>query len=360
MSRARTRRLTGHRGGRALLALLTGLLVTVAAMTAPAEALQQGGKPTEASVTWVTDTWVSGSGTGYALNGTVNGPSERRLVLQYKGPRGWQKLARTRAVDGAFAFSGTWDWYGEHKVRVLAPRTRKHAPRAFGKRSVDVIPGYTARGLAGDHNLLRFNGLRERIDPCQTIRYKLNLDDIGDGVLPIIDAVLFQFTQATGVRFKYTGRTHTIPQGLRRMDRGTDLIIAWANQSERPALAGAVAVSQIVRLDPGRDRKGRLWSIKQTGVTVNSDLTVPGSPSQAVDLALDSPSRATLGMTLLHELGHGFGLAHTDRDAAGRSQLMYFSTDNLPWSDGWFRSLFGAGDLAGLRKVGLAAGCVRG
>ncbi|CAA9376405.1 hypothetical protein [uncultured Nocardioides sp.] len=350
--------MSSRRTTHALIALLTSLFLAVSVTSTPAEAQQQR-KQTRGSVTWVTDTWVSGSGTGYSLSGTVSGARKRPLLLQYKGAQGWQRLARTKAVDNAFTFNGTWDWYGTHKVRVLAPATRRHSRRAFEAHRVNVVPSYTARGLAGDHNLLRFNGLRERVNPCQPIRYKLNLDDIGDGVLPIIDSVLFQFTQATGVRFKYVGRTHTIPQGRRTMDRGTDLIIAWASQSERPALAGAVAVSQIVKLDLGRDRKGRVWSVKQTGVTVNSDLTVPGSPNQAVDIALDSPSRATLGMTLLHELGHGFGLAHTDRNEAGRAQLMYFSTDNLPWSNGWFRSLFGAGDLAGLRKVGLAAGCVR-
>lgn len=353
-------RLSSRRTRQALVALMTSLFLTLSVASAmPANAQKPGKKRTKAAITWVTDTWVSGSGTGYALNGTINGTKKRKLVLQYKGPKGWQKLAKTKAADGAFSFAGTWDWYGKHKVRVLAPATKKHSARAF-KHTVNVVPSYAARGMAADHNLLKFRGWRERINPCQTVKYKLNLDDIGDGVVPIINSVLFQFTQATGVKFKYTGRTHTIPQGKRKMDRGTDLIIAWATQSERPALVGAVAVSQVVRMYPGRDRKGRLWSIKQTGVTVNSDLTVPGSPNTAVDIALDSPSRATLGMTLLHELGHGFGLAHTDRNEAGRSQLMYYSTDNLPWSDGWFRSLFGAGDLAGLKKVGLAAGCVRG
>ena len=345
------------RSRQALLAVLTTLLLAFTVTTAPAEA--QGRKRTKGSVTWVTDTWVSGSGTGYHLTGKVNGSAKRKLFLQYKTPSGWRKLSSTRAVDGIYTFTGVWDWYGQHKVRVLAPPTRKHSRKAFKAHAVNVIPSYTARGLAGDHNLLRAAGLRERINPCQPIRYKLNLDDIGDGVVPIIDSVLNQFTAATGVRFKYTGRTHTIPLGKRRMDRGTDLVIAWASQAERPTMVGAVAVSQVVRADLGRDRKGRLWSIKQTGVTVNSDLTTPG-PNQAVDLTLDSPSRATLGMTLLHELGHGFGLAHTDRNEAGRTQLMFYSTDMLPWSDGWFRSLFGAGDLAGLKKVGMAAGCVRG
>ncbi len=350
--------MSSHRMKVALVALLA-LFLTVSVTALPAEA-KPGKKRTKGNITWVTDTWVSGSGTGYALSGKINGSKKRKLLLQYKAPNGWKKLNKTRAAGGNFAFTGTWDWYGKHKVRVVAPATRKHQKRTFKAHKVNVVPSYAARGLAGDHNLLRFHGWRERINPCQTIRYKLNLDDIGDGVLPIINSVLAQFTQATGVRFKYTGRTHTIPQGKRKMDRNTDLVIAWATQAERPALVGAVAVSQVVKLDPGRDKKGRLWSIKQTGVTVNSDLTVPGNPNTAVDIALDSPSRATLGMTLLHELGHGFGLAHTDQNEAGRTQLMYYSTDTLPWSDGWFRSLFGAGDLAGLKKVGLAGGCVRG
>ncbi len=350
--------MSSRRTRRALIALLTSLFLAVSVTSAPAEA-KPGRKVTKGKVSWVTDTWVSGSGTGYALTGTINGSKKRKLLLQYKAPNGWKKLNKTKAVDGNYSFTGTWDWYGKHKVRVVAPQTRKHRKRTFKAHRVNVVPSYAARGLASDHNLLKVQGRRERINPCQTVRYKLNLDDIGDGVLPIIDSVLAQFTAASGVKFKYTGRTHTIPQGRRRQDKNTDLIIAWATQAERPALVGTVAVSQVVKADGGRDRRGRLWSIKQTGVTVNTDATVPG-PNQAVDLTLDSPSRATLGMTLLHEVGHAFGLAHTDKNAAGQTQLMYYSTDTLPWSDGFFRSLFGAGDLAGLKKVGLAGGCVRG
>ncbi len=350
--------MSSRRTRHALIALLTSLFLAVSVTSAPAEA-RPGRKHTKGSVTWVTDTWVSGSGTGYALTGTINGSKKRKLLLQYKAPNGWKKLNKTKAVDGNYSFTGTWDWYGTHKVRVVAPQTRKHQKRAFKAHSVNVVPSYAARGMASDHNLIKNHGLRERLNPCQTVRYKLNLDDIGDGVLPIINSVLGQFTAATGVKFEYTGRTHTIPQGLRKQDRNTDLVIAWATQAERPALVGAVAVSQVVKLGLGRDKHGRVLSVKQTGVTVNTDATVPG-PNQAVDLALDSPSRATLGMTLLHEIGHSFGLDHTDQNAAGQTQLMYYSTDMLPWSDGFFRSLFGAGDLAGLKKVGLAGGCVRG
>lgn len=341
--------------GRMLVALATALILALGVTSLPAEAA--GKKKTKGSVAWITDTWVSGSGTGYALQGSLNSNQKRKVLLQYKTPTGWLKLDSTKARKGVFSMSGTWDWYGAHKVRVLVPATRKYKKKTFG-HTVTVQSGYEARGLAEDYRLMKYRGKRIRMNPCQTVKYRINTDQIGPAVEPLIHSAVGMFSRASGIKFKFVGRSKKIGIASRRLEKGTDLLIGWGNESQVPSLRGTVARGGPVYIVPGRDKKGRIWKAPQSSVTVNLNTTAPG-PGQAVDLTMDSQSRATLGMTLLHEMGHAFGLHHNSQGEEGRVQIMYWSTNVLPWSDGWFRSLFGAGDLTGLAKVGMAAGCVK-
>jgi len=340
---------------RALVVLISSLALALGLGALPAEAAGRK-KPTKGTVAWVSDTWVSGSGAGYAVNGTLNGKKRRTVLLQYKTRSGWQTLDRTKASGGAFSMAGTWDWYGVHKVRVKAPATRKHRAKAF-RHAVTVQSGYEARGLADDYELTRFKKRRMRMDPCQTVTYKINTAAIGPAVDPIVHSAVAMFSRATGIKFRFAGTSNRVSL-ISGNPKGTDLLIGWANEGQLPSLRGTIARGGPVRFKPGRDRGGKVWKITQAGVTVNYNTTAPG-PGQAVDLTMDSQSRATLGMTLMHEMGHAFGLQHASKGEEGRLQLMYWSTNMLPWSDGWFRSLFGAGDLTGLSKVGMAAGCVR-
>ena len=61
------------------------------------------------------------------------------------------------------------------------------------------------------------------------------------------------------------------------------------------------------------------------------------------------------GEVMLHEFGHAFGLDHSN----GADEIMYWQAGNGVYPDGYFRALYGAGDLAGLATNGLGQGCFR-
>ena len=58
---------------------------------------------------------------------------------------------------------------------------------------------------------------------------------------------------------------------------------------------------------------------------------------------------------MLHEFGHAFGLDHSN----GADEIMYWQAGNGVYPDGYFRGLYGAGDLKGLDTNGLGQGCFR-
>ena len=61
------------------------------------------------------------------------------------------------------------------------------------------------------------------------------------------------------------------------------------------------------------------------------------------------------GELILHEIGHAFGLDHSN----GTDEIMNGQAGYCLYPDGFFRGLYALGDLAGLSKVGLGQGCFR-
>jgi hypothetical protein len=183
------------------------------------------------------------------------------------------------------------------------------------------------------------------------ITYRVNTAGVPSRVRLVKDA-LAKVTAANGLHFRYLGQTAYIPHNAvlhyssgdrvvfdaaqERARTGAELVIAWAKGSASnlltPSEAGVGTVSW------SGNYKAQL-RIVQGAVLMR----------RGVSLKPGFTAGASVGALLLHELGHAVGLNHV----ALKSQTMYPTIGT--WSRGWYHY----GDLAGLRAVGLPAGCFR-
>ena len=183
------------------------------------------------------------------------------------------------------------------------------------------------------------DGSPARWNPCQPIRYVANLSQAPPGALQMISSVLGQVSQATGLRFSYVGPSTELATNTRPLTEGGD----W-----NPVLFVWEATGQSDYLPNGGE------------VGMGGFTAVTNPAGQWVDVtgqvALSSGAAANPGFAadggwihlLLHEVGHVAGLAHV----TDPSQVMY------PVAGPGAPTSYGAGDLAGLRRLGQAGGCL--
>ncbi|MBO9553197.1 matrixin family metalloprotease [Cellulomonas sp.] len=175
-----------------------------------------------------------------------------------------------------------------------------------------------------------------RWDPCTTIRVRVNHADprAPADAEALVTSALLRLEVASGLHLELVGDTTYLPYadtGVREPD--ADLVIAWTDAATVPALAGGVA-----------GQGGAVWSTTRSASRIwrahlvldVDDALVPGF----------APGRS-VGTALLHELGHAVGLTHVDDPR----QVMAAGLGDAS------RPVFQAGDLAGLQRVGAAAGC---
>jgi hypothetical protein len=303
-------------------------------------------------VVW--DSTVINPGGRILAHGRLPGKN-RTVALQVKVKRSWQTFETTRSNrKGKFRIAGRLDWYGRHKVRVVAPGRR---PFAQSKR-VAVHPPYAPIGSPKNFDLIHGSSVREnyRFDPCQAVGYRINAEDVGREAKPLIKLALTQVTWATGIEFRYLGKSRLIPYNMgkrKRYPRGTDLVIAFATHAEVPDFdrRTAAGFGGPRWLQPARDSAGRrVLMTSEAGVTLSTDYWSNGFAHSFLD-----KTRATIGELILHEVGHAVGLDHvpaaSEEIMNGRSYYRY--------PDGYYRGLYNLGDLNGLSKVGLKQGCLR-
>lgn len=325
--------------------LMSVLVAPAVAAAPPTEHARRGG------VDWTTDAWIAGEG-GYAVEGRLAGPP-RTVVLQLRAGRGWRTLDRTASDKRRFAFEGTYDVYGRTAVRVRALAGAGRPPQVLGEGAFEVSTGFAPRGLAGEWAPTTTEGRVQRFDPCRPVRWRFNSGGgAGDQFLPQVQQALTEVSRASGLRLRYAGTSTTVPANARSLEADTDLVVAFAHDSELPTMGGAAAHGAPLRTVEGRAGRRDVERITQAGLTVNIEQLTSGAWS--ADQVSMQPTTILL---LMHELGHAFGLA--DVATPGSEAQVMHAGGTTPWNDGQNWPRWGAGDLEGLSAVGLRAGCVR-
>ena len=172
------------------------------------------------------------------------------------------------------------------------------------------------------------------------------------GRVRLVKEAIDRLHRATGLRFRYAGRTQYIPQSERyvqrlnapAMERRADvpLVVAWARK-------GNVSGGSTLLTGDEAGVGSIIWRY-----TLRSDLRL--SDAAVVirrgrsSLQPGFGAGGTVGTLLLHELGHAVGLRHVE----DKRQVMY------PLIGSWSPGGYSDGDRGGLAEVGAAAGCMSG
>ncbi len=305
---------------------------------------------------WSTD--LADRGQRVVVRGRLRGADVRRVVLQSRQAGRWVVRARTRTRAGRYRLPVPTSSYGTFTYRLVAPVTPRQR-RAGLRRTVGVpadltvarpAPG-TAResaapaavGDPADYSFI--HSAPARWDPCSTITYRVNTSQAPASALPDTFGAVARIERATGLDLEYVGPTDLVPQDSRAADYppDTQIVVAWADPT------GSAMITR-----PGVAGVGGPMGWGGTVDEDGADVVTWRRGTVVLNSALNDTLRAgfgtgtTLGKLLMHEIGHVVGLGH----AEGEDQVM-FPTLKHEHPTAW-----GAGDLTGLRLLGVEQGCL--
>lgn len=258
--------------------------------------------------------------------------------VQIRTPTGWVSVPGTARTDAAghYRLSEPTYFYGRHIFRVHVDAAVGLVASSSATAVVTVRRPYRALGSARSHTFIGGKQPVARWDPAKAIPFYVNLAGAPQGALPVVRHAFARAEAASGLVFRYGGATRSVPWARGAPDDvryGID--VAWAARGRVPAFrSGAIGVG-----GPSYVR----------GVDVHGGVTLNRSYQHWSAGFRTASGRASLGQTLMHEIGHALGLDHTDDP----SQIMYASQRPDP------HGRYQAGDLAGLRLLGIDAGPVR-
>ena len=265
---------------------------------------------------------------------------------------GWRVLARrSTARTGAFRFEVAAGPRARTRVfEVLAPRFDGLAAARTARLFVKVVHPSGASpmssapvsdqapaGLPGDWSFLIADGVRW--NPCTAIRWVYNPQGGYTGSLADVQQALARLAARTGLTFQYVGATTYVHRAGTTFPSGVDLAVAWSDETQVPALRGAVAGVGGGSAQSTARGEDVAWRMVTGYVVLDRRHTLRHG--------FDASGSVTWGQVMLHEGLHALGLGH----ASGAEQLMHASVSSL-------NHRFGAGDLTGMARIGSAHGCL--
>ncbi len=197
-----------------------------------------------------------------------------------------------------------------------------------------------ADGGAASYAFMRTNpdGSPARWNPCSPIRWALNPAGAPPSARADIEEALRRISLASGLTFAVqpdTTYTPYLPVDTLR-PAGVDAVIAWSDAGTVQHLAGSpIGIG------------GASYTIRRDG---QARYVFGGVVVDRVDMANGVSGFGTgksLGVLLLHELSHMLGLTHVE----DTRQVMYHALTGRQVD-------LGAGDRAGLARLGSEAGCL--
>jgi hypothetical protein len=240
---------------------------------------------------------------------------------------------------------------GNLRLKVTKKPVSTTGPTIPGSADYDpaegLPAGYAAAGSKSDWTYLfdtQPDSFGSRWDPCTVITWTYNPTGEAYDALADVRRAFAKISGVSGLRFKYLGNQ----QGYRYVGDNDDLdgmaemmVVGWADEDEFPDLAPD-EYGDAVGIGGGQAHlvSGADVDLKM----VQGYLTLDNDPTTPLPPGFDGSG---WGQVMMHEILHALGLGH----ASGASQLMYGTATSLNYQ-------FGAGDIAGMQKVGAPAGCL--
>jgi hypothetical protein len=295
-----------------------------------------------ASRSSITTTWSATDvklGAPVTVRGRVTSSTlQRRTVNLYLYVKsGWRRVGGTTSdARGNYTIAVPTDYYRSRAMQVRATATRTARAVSSASRGITVGPVFAPEGPATAWTR-QTPGEERRFGPCKAVTYRVNAAQaVKPGALADVQVAFARLHEATGIRFRYLGTTTAFPKGATPLPADTQITVAWGRDADTGwnLSGGALSTAGILATRAAHDGQGAVRRILSAAVVVNA--------------AEDDYSSSMRQGILMHELGHALGLGHTTDDKQ-RMEEDVWDGESTRW---------GAGDLAGLARVGFTEGCV--
>lgn len=337
------------------IVLATALAVVLAVTLSSLAATTLEGSSAARARSAISTTWSASTvtlGTPATVRGRVTSRHlQRRSVSLYVYLKsGWRRAAWTTSDRlGRYQLRVPTGYYLSRPMQVRSRATSRARAVVSANRTFTVTPPYLPAGSRSAWAPV-VAGQETRVNPCRTVTYRVNVASAtAPGALADIQATFARVHEATGIGFRYLGTTTAVPRpsSLSTTPWPVDstLVVAFVNPDQTtyelggPAGYEVFSQSEVLATQPAQDAQGAVRRITRGAVVVDASQD------------LGSGFEKMRGRILMHEVAGALGLGSVT-DAAQRMSLVI--PEILPPKG----SVWGAGDLTGLNRVGLVEGCV--